>query len=76
MEARWANKPFDLRPEGLISQPGTYRWDARTYECVSCGHRLTEHKLDDAGGLCPKDGGTMRPLGHYERKHPPLAARR
>lgn len=73
---QWASKPFDLRPQGLISSPQTYPWDVRTYECISCGNRLSEHQLDDAGGLCPKDGVIMRPLGHVEQRHSMVAGRR
>lgn len=63
MEVTWANKPMDLRSADMIGDRKGYRWDTRTFECALCGNRLSEHELDDAGGLCPKDGITMRPLG-------------
>lgn len=70
MSKQWSNKPVDLRAASLISDRKGFGWSARKYECMSCGKRLTERQLDEAGGLCPEDSVVMRPLSHHERRHP------
>jgi hypothetical protein len=59
-----AGKP-DLHPMGMIH-------DQRVYQCQSCGDRYTNEEVDSMGGLCPKDGAILRPLGQYEQAHKDL----
>lgn len=61
MPKEWANKPMDLHAMGAMHDP-------RIYQCQSCGDRYTDEQVDAVGGLCPKDGAIMRPLGQSERK--------
>jgi hypothetical protein len=62
VEKEWSNKPMDLHPLGVIH-------DHRIYQCQGCGDRYTDDQVNEVGGVCPKDGAILRPLGHYEETH-------
>ncbi|MFN2388281.1 MAG: hypothetical protein ABR575_01545, partial [Actinomycetota bacterium] len=69
MPKQWESKPIDLSAAPAVEK-GRSRLNKRLYECSDCGTRITEKKLVEAGGLCPKDGASMRLLGRGEKRHP------
>lgn len=70
MDYRTDVKPLDLSAAPITDGRKKQPLDKRLYECSSCGLRITEKKLVDAGGLCPKCKNSMRLLGRGEKKHP------